>query len=156
MIIRRATPQDAAAMAEILNQIIAIGGTTAYQHPQTADAVLQHDICGADVITSVIAIEGGQVVGWQSVQHWQGDAHIGTFVRVGIQAKGIGTSLFAQTCAELRQAGVGRIIASIRADNVPGLRYYARLGFVDFAVDPDFALETGQVVGRVHRQYHVV
>lgn len=143
-------------MADILNRVTAIGGTTAYQHPQSAEAVLQHDISGADVITSVVATEGVQIAGWQSVQNWQGDAHIGTFVRVGVQAKGIGTALFAQTHTALRQAGVGHIIASIRADNVPGLRYYARLGFADFAADPDFALETGQVVGRVHRRYHVV
>jgi L-amino acid N-acyltransferase YncA len=156
MIIRRAMPQDAAAMADILNQIIAIGGTTAYQHPLSVQAITLHKISGPDVIATVVAVQDGQIVGWQSIEHWQGDAHIGTFVRVSIQAKGIGTALFAQTCEILRQAGVRSIVASIRADNVPGLRYYARLGFVDFATDPDFALETGQVVGRVHRRYDVV
>lgn len=73
-----------------------------------------------------------------------------------IQAKGAGAAMFAMTREMLKAAGVAQIIASIRADNVPGLRYYARMGFVDFATDPDFALESGQVVGRVHRRYDVV
>ena len=60
----------------------------------------------------------------------------------------------AATAADAR-AGVTAIIASIRADNVPGLAYYARLGFVDFAHDPDFALTDGRIVGRVHRRYDI-
>jgi L-amino acid N-acyltransferase YncA len=156
MIIRQAAPQDADQMADLLNQIIAIGGTTAHQHPLPAETARQHYITGPDVISSVVAEEEGQVIGWQSVGHWQGDAHIGTFVRVGVQAKGTGGALFAITLGMLRQAGARSIIASIRADNVPGLRYYARLGFVDFAADSDFALESGQVVGRIHRRFDVV
>ena len=156
MIIRDTKPQDAREMADLLNQIIAIGGTTAYEHPTSADEVMRSHITGPDVISSVVAVQDAQVIGWQSAELWQGDAYIGTFVRQEVQAKGIGTALFAQTCEILGKSGVRNIIALIRADNVPGLRYYARLGFVDFAVDPNFALQTGQVVGRVHRKYHVV
>ena len=156
MIMRRATPQDATEMADLLNQIIAIGGTTAYQHPMTPQEIALHNIIGTDVLSSIVAVQDGRINGWQSVEQWQSEAYIGTFVRVGIQAKGIGTALFAQTCEMLRQAGVPSVSALIRADNVSGLQYYARLGFVDFAFDPDFALETGHIVGRVHRKYHVV
>ena len=156
MIIRHAIPDDAAAMAEILNQIIAIGGTTAHQHPKSVEEVQDHYITGPEVISSVVAEAQGQVTGWQSVEYWQGDAHIGTFVRPGAQAAGAGAAMFALTCDTVQMAGVTSIVASIRADNVPGLRYYARIGFVDFASEPQFALETGQVVGRVHRRFHVV
>jgi L-amino acid N-acyltransferase YncA len=156
MIIRRALPQDAAEMADILNQIIAIGSTTAYQHPLQTEEVMLHNITGTGVLSSIVAVQDGRINGWQSVEQWQGEAYIGTFVRVGIQTKGIGTALFSRTCEMLRQAGVRSIIALIRADNAPGLRYYARLGFVDFATDPNFALEAGQIVGRVHRRYDVV
>ena len=68
-------------------------------------------------------------------------------------AKGIGAGLFALTCDLLRNAGLTQIIASVRADNAPGLSYYARIGFVDIGHDPDFSLNDGRVVGRVHRRF---
>ena len=153
MIIRNAHPDDAAAMAAILNQIIAIGGTTAHQSPKPVEAVLQDYVTGPDVLSCVVAEDGSGVIGWQSVGWWQGEAHIGTFVAPDVQAKGIGAGLFALTCDLLRKAGMTQIIASIRADNAPGLSYYARIGFVDIGHDPDFSLNDGRVVGRVHRRF---
>lgn len=153
MIIRKALPADATAMTAIMNEIIAIGGTTAHEWPKTAASVREHYIDGPAVITSVVAEEAGRVIGWQSIGDWQGEAHIGTFVQPGIQAKGVGSDLFALTKDLAKQAGVATIIASIRADNVPGLAFYARAGFVDCGYEPDFALQNGQVVGRRHRRF---
>lgn len=151
--VRPSRPEDAAAMAAILNRIIEIGGTTAHQVPKSPAQVRQDYIDGPDVQTSVVAEQDGQVVGWQSVGLWQGDSHIGTFVQPGLQAAGVGARLFALTCAQARDAGLTRIEASIRADNVPGLAYYARIGFADIGHEPDFALNDGRVVGRVHRRF---
>ena len=155
MIVRTATAADAPAMADILNRIIAIGGTTAHEHPMPVEDVLHDYIEGQQVIAAVVAEDQGCVIGWQSVGLWQAQGHIGTFVAPGIQAKGIGAAMFAMSCDLVAKAGVTAIIASIRADNVPGLAYYARLGFVDFAHDPDFALTDGRIVGRVHRRYDI-
>ena len=63
--------------------------------------------------------------------------------------------MFALTCDTVHRAGICSLIASIRADNEPGLRFYARMGFVDFASEPHFALDAGQIVGRVHRRFAV-
>ena len=52
-----------------------------------------------------------------------------------------------------RGAGVTVLNATIRADNAPGLGYYARRGFVDYAEDPDFRLKSGARVGRVSRRF---
>jgi len=151
MIVRQAVSADAAAMAALLNEIIAIGGTTAHQHPKSAERVRADYIDGPDVQTCVVAEEGGCLTGWQSVGLWQGESHIGTFVRPGIQARGVGAALFTLTRDLAARAGIARIAATIRADNVPGLAYYARLGFRDTGSDPGFALDNGTVVGRIHR-----
>lgn len=143
-------------MTAILNRIIAIGGTTAHETPKTADEVLADYIDGRDVLSSVVVEDGGAVVGWQSVGHWRGDPHIGSFVDPGVHAKGAGSAMFDLTCQRLRARGVGYMIASIRADNVPGLAYYARIGFVDIGHEPEFALSDGRVVGRVHRRFDLV
>lgn len=156
MIIRPAKAEDASAMTVILNDIIAIGGTTAHHTSETVDTVRIEYVDGPDVLAAVVAEDQGRVIGWQSVGLWQGEAHIGTFVQPGVQAKGAGAAMFALTCDILRKARVPTIIASIRADNVPGLAYYARIGFVDTVVEPEFALHDGRVVGRIHRRFDLV
>jgi len=150
---RPARPEDAAAMARVLNAVIALGGTTAHEHPKTEAQVREDYVEGADVLSSVVAEIEDEVIGWQSVGRWQGEAHIGTFVQPGLQAKGIGAALFAATFDRLRATGTKHIIASIRADNQPGLAYYARIGFRDIGEEPDFCLSDGRKVGRVHRRF---
>ncbi|MFN7222574.1 MAG: GNAT family N-acetyltransferase [Paracoccaceae bacterium] len=150
--IRPATPHNGAAMAAILNQIIAIGGTTAHQIPLTGEMISCRYIEGVDSLTCVVAEASGQVVGWQSVGWDDGEAHIGTFVDPGAQAKGIGSALFAQTRALCAAKGITEIFATIRADNTHGLAYYVRLGFTDIGSEPGYALRNGEIVGRIHRK----
>lgn len=140
-------------MTRVLNAVIALGGTTAHEQPKTEDEVLADYVEGPEVLSSVVAEDNGRVIGWQSVGMWKGDPHIGTFVQPGLQASGAGQAMFTRTCDTLRRQGVGFIIASIRSDNVPGLAYYARIGFRDIAHDPDFTLKGGRKVGRVHRRF---
>ena len=153
MIIRQATATDAAGMTAVLNVVIAVGGTTAHEHPKSEAQVRDGYVTGKDVLSSVVCEENGEIVGWQSVEMWDGDPHIGSFVRPGLQAKGAGAAMFGLTCQVLRDLGVGYIIAYIRADNAPGLAYYARIGFRDIGQDPDYALSDGRKVGRVHRRF---
>ncbi len=153
MIFRHATAADAAGMTAVLNAVIAVGGTTAHENPMTEAQVREAYVTGPDVLSSVICEEGGAIVGWQSVELWEGDPHIGSFVRPGQQARGAGAAMFSMTCQTLRDHGVGHIIAFIRADNEPGLAYYARIGFRDIGLDPDYALKGGRKVGRVHRRF---
>jgi L-amino acid N-acyltransferase YncA len=153
MITRLAEPADAPGMTALLNAVIAKGGTTAHQSPMTEAEVRDHYIDGSDVLSSVVAEDAGKIIGWQSVGHWNGEPHIGTFVQPGLQAKGVGAALFALTLTTLRKTAIRYIIAWIRADNVPGLAYYARIGFRDIGGDPGFALDNGQIVGRVYRRY---
>lgn len=152
MNIRQGTAADAAAMAAILNEIIAIGGTTAHQVAMPEAEVQRYYVDGAEAITCVVAEQAGEIIGWQAVGLWRGESHIGSFVKPGTQARGIGLALFAMTCDLARAKGLTEIFASIRADNVPGLAYYAKIGFVDIGHDPDFALADGRVVGRVERR----
>ncbi|MDP2082115.1 MAG: GNAT family N-acetyltransferase [Pseudotabrizicola sp.] len=140
-------------MADLLNRIIAIGGTTAHEDQKKPDAVCHDYIDGPDTLTCVVAEVGAQIIGWQAVGWHDGDPHIGTFVSPDVQAKGTGGALFAQTSMLCLDKGIAGIFATIRADNVPGLAYYARLGFTDIGAEPDYALKSGQVVGRIHRKF---
>lgn len=156
MNLRAATPADAPAMTALINRIIAIGGTTAHQHPFTEARVLRDYIEGPEVICCFIA-EADGLLGFQSLGRnpalAEGWGDIGTFVDPGRQRTGAGAALFAATCRAARTAGVSVINATIRADNLPGLGFYGRRGFVDYAHDPDYALQDGRVVGRVSRRF---
>lgn len=156
MIVRAAIPADAPAMAAVQNRIIRIGGTTAYQHERSADDVLDY-IVGPASVCCHLAQADGQVIGFQSVSRYDelppGWGDIGTFVSPDAQARGIGQALFAASAAAARAAGLSVLNATIRADNLPGLAYYSRLGFVDYDHDPEWALDDGRRVGRISRRF---
>lgn len=151
MIIRYAQATDAEAMTAVINAVIAAGGTTAHQTAKSVTKVQADYIRGPDVLSSFVAEVEGRLVGWQSVGLWHGEADIGTFVRPGLQSRGLGTALFRQTRAALVARGVRRVMAVIRADNAAGLAYYARIGFQDTGFEADWALADGRRVGRVIR-----
>lgn len=157
MILRPATPADAAAMADLINEIIRIGGTTAHEIALSVETITAYYITGPSVICSHVAETDGQLIGFQAVDRNAnlptGWGDIGTFVAPGIQRGGIGQALFAATVAAARDQGITTINATIRADNAPGLGYYTRRGFVDYGQDPAFALADGRVVGRVLKRY---
>lgn len=150
MIIRPATPDDAIAMTALQNEVIAIGGTTAYQQPRRVEDVLEDYITSDDVVCTHVALDDlGGLIGFQTLGWWKGDCHIGTFVAPRRQRSGAGAELFVATCTAARTQDVRVITATIRADNVPGLGYYARRGFVPHSEDRGWALDDGRVVGRV-------
>lgn len=144
--IRPATRADAPAMADLLNAIIARGGTTAHRSPFSAERMAQDYIEPERKVSCVVAERGGQILGFQALEwsdpDWTGPnplpadwAFIATFVAIEAQGQGIGSRLFAATRTAARQAGVTGIDATIRRENAGGLAYYSRMGFADYWSD---------------------
>ena len=156
--VRPARRADAPALAALLNEIIAAGGTTAYETPFTPDGFADAHIDGPGVITSMVAEDAeGHPMGFQILLRsatlgpdW-GD--IGTFARRGATTRGIGSALFAATCAAAAEAGLTTLNATIRADNSGGLTFYTRMGFVDHAVARGVPLADGTPVDRISRRF---
>lgn len=145
---------------EILNGIIRLGGTTAFETELGADEFAGYYLHGDDLIACHVVLDpDGQVAGFQ----WIGRnpdlpldcADIATFTRRDPPLRGAGRALFATTCAHAREAGYGWINATIRADNVPGLGYYAKMGFVDHSVARGVALRGGTRVDRMSRRFNL-
>lgn len=155
MIIRLATPSDAPALADILNAVIAIGGTTAYQTPR--DAAYFDPFFGKDAKVFLHLAETNE--GLQGMQWIEPldppNTHIGgiaTFARPGTAQRGIGTALFEVTKAACVAAGYTKIYAKIRADNTGGLAYYAKMGFRDHLRDAAVPLDDGTPVDRITKR----
>jgi L-amino acid N-acyltransferase YncA len=157
--IRPARSADAPALAELLNGIIARGGTTALQRAFTPERLDETYLTGPGVLSCVVAVDGasGRLEGFQTLireaylpADW-GD--IGTFTRVGGTQKGVGSALFAATCERACALGVAAMNAQIRADNEGGLAFYGKMGFEDYQVDRAVPLGDGTPVDRINKRY---
>ncbi len=157
--IRPAFLKDTAQMAILLNEIIAIGGSTAFEDPISAD-----DLAGwylnSDAYCCHVAIDSaGDVAGYQALERT--DAYgpnigeISTFARQTAPVKGVGTALFDATKARAKAAGLTAINAKIRADNTGGLAYYTKMGFQDHSVTPGVPLKDGTPVDRILKRYQL-
>lgn len=159
MIIRPAVPQDAAAMSALQNRIIRIGGTTAHEVEHDASYVEAHYINGPEVICCHLAEDDSGLIGFQSMGRHdalpEGWGDIGSYVNPDRQRSGAGAALFAVTLAVARAKGITVINATIRGDNAPGLGYYSRRGFVDYAQEPEYQVKDGRRVGRIYKRFAV-
>jgi len=161
LIVHDAVAADAKLLANILNEIIRAGGTTALETPfspsQFADAFLQ----GPDFIACFVAHDtvSGERVGFQSLERHrelpEGWADIGTFARMQPKLPGVGTALFAVTRMKARELGLVAINAAIRADNRGGLAFYEKMGFETYGTQRAMPLRDGTPVDRILKRYDV-
>ena len=156
-VVRDAVPGDAAGLCDILNAIVRAGGTTARLVEMTVLAFEDWYISGGHVIGCQVAAQGQVSLGFQGLARhaelptdW---CDIGTFARRENPVRGVGAALFAASTVQARALGFRVINAAIRADNVPGLAYYAKMGFLDYKVDRDVALADGRLVDRINRRF---
>jgi L-amino acid N-acyltransferase YncA len=155
--VRPVTSADAAELTELLNAIIARGGTTAFETPFTVDGLDASYLTGPSVHCCFVAEADGRLLGFQTLgtQPFLPDTigDIATFTRVGGTQAGVGTALFAATTARARELGLVAINATIRADNIGGLAFYSRMGFVDHEVVPAVPLNDGTPVDRIRKRF---
>ncbi|WP_281972058.1 GNAT family N-acetyltransferase [Ruegeria faecimaris] len=155
--VRPMMPEDVAAACDLLNQIIAIGGTTAFETPFSEAQFAQSYLLGLDKICSHVAMDAqGEVAGfqWLGVNDALPDdcADIATFTRREPVLKGAGRALFEETAKFAVGVGLGSISATIRADNRMGLNYYEKMGFQDYSVDFGVPLRDGTPVDRITKR----
>lgn len=156
--VRAVAPGDADGLAELLNAVIAAGGTTALEVPFTPDALDDTYLTGPNVHCCFAAEdEDGTLLGFQTLGRYPGlpddVGDIATFARVGGTQRGIGSALFTATAKRAAELGLSAINATIRADNSGGLTFYARQGFVDHGVTEGVPLSDGTLVDRVHKRF---
>lgn len=156
MIVRRATLADRDALTAILNKIIAIGGTTAYEEPLEPSYFDRFINSSDPKVFLLVAEADGVVVGMQWMEPLNPpNDHLGgiaTFAQPETTQRGIGSGLIAVTKAESVAAGYTGIEAKIRADNTGGIAYYSKMGFEDHAVTRGVPLNDGTPVDRVHKR----
>ena len=133
LVLRRALPADAPAMAAILNAVIAEGDKTAIAGPLAAPAIADLFLTGPDCSGCTLALVGGQPVGFQALDvHYlagSGWADISSFVAADARGTGIGRGLWRATQALAGARGLTGLRAVIRSVNAGALAYYRACGF---------------------------
>lgn len=156
--IRSAGALDAVPMAELLNAIIAKGGTTAHTRPRTRSDMLHAMQSNPERSSWLVAEdERGELLGFQLIEPMPNlppeACDIGTFTQLGRTQTGIGSSLFERTKAAAIALGYRWINATIRADNTGGLAYYQSRGFEDYSVARNIRLDDGTLVDKISKRY---
>ncbi|KZL19659.1 Acetyltransferase (GNAT) family protein [Pseudovibrio axinellae] len=159
---RKTQRNDVGELLALLNQIIESGGISALEKPLNKAEFISWFLEAEILESSVCAIdrETGEPLGFQTVSHF-GDipadwVDIGTFVKPGIQTRGIGSALFKATLAALDGKGMVAINATIRADNTGGLAYYRSCGFQDYKVLKNARLSDGTLIDKICKRYDFV
>jgi len=156
--VRLATPADAEPMRALLNEIIRIGGTTAITTELSPAELRDWFIDGDAVVCCHVAVAAdGSILGFQSLSRYsdlpEGLCDIATFADRARQQSGVGSALFARTRAAASEHGFAAINASIRVDNVGGLAYYSRMGFVTYQVEDGDPAAAGRRFNREHKRF---
>jgi len=156
--IRSATNSDVQELASLLNEIVAIGGTTAREKLISEAGFSQHYLDDKECVDCLVAQDDqGRLLGFQALRTKstldEGWIDIATFARVEPKVKGVGRALLERTQVVLKALGYTHINATIRADNKPGLGYYSKMGFTDYARNKDVPLLDGTKVDRVSKMF---
>jgi RimJ/RimL family protein N-acetyltransferase len=159
--VRPAELADAKVLCDLLNVIIRIGGTTAFEIPLTVDEFTEYFLSGPYFISCFVAEDekSGFLLGFQALgrhvelpDDW-GD--IASYARPEPKIAGVGTALFAATKVKACESALSAINATIRADNAGGLAFYKKMGFEDYKITKAVRLRDGTPVDRVSKRYFV-
>jgi len=145
IVVREATPDDAAGVAGILNPIIESRRYTVLDRPFSVDEERRFIERFPARGVFHVALLDGRLAGFQNVEPFASYTSsfdhvglIGTYVDLSLRRRGIGARLFAATFEAATRKGFEKLFAYVRADNPDALDAYRRQGFT--------------VIGTAHKQ----
>ncbi|MCX6374304.1 MAG: GNAT family N-acetyltransferase [Actinobacteria bacterium] len=136
--VRKATPDDAAGVAAVLNGVIAGGRHSLLDTPFTvAEERAYIEALPERSFIHVAVSAGSGIIGFQTVIPWNTFAtrefdHVatmGTYVDARQRRRGVGAALAAASFAAALALDYEKIFTDVRADNVDSLGYHLALGF---------------------------
>ena len=145
-VIRKAAPDDAGAVASVLNSVILEGRHTALTEPFTEDEERAFIAGLGDRSALFVAEVDGGIVGIQSIDpdaaarytdSMRHVATVGTWIRADVRGGGIGRRLAEASLAFARAKGYRKIAIQVLADNERALRFYGGRGFERVGVARD-------------------
>ena len=148
--IRSLHREDAADLCELLNHIIRLGGSTAYEAEFSSKDFLEEFHEDPGVLGTLVAEHDGELCGFQTLHIVDATRlAIASFADQRVRRPGVGRALFKESEKVAARYGAKTITAKIRADNIFGLRFYRGRGFKDVDVLKAVPLRDGTPVDRI-------
>jgi len=156
--IREARPDDAEAIARILNRIIEARAFTAFDTPFSIEAERAYieTFPERGVFLVATSDDDQHVVGFQSMEPFARYTHafdhvgvLGTYVDLDRRRQGIAKRLFRATFEAAARKGYRKIFTFIRADNPAALSTYRHHGFTIVGTAQGHARIDGQYVDEI-------
>ncbi len=139
VVVRKATPDDAAGVAAVLNGAILGGSPTLLDTPFSVEDERAY-IAALPARGFIHVAEKPEygIVGFQTVVPWSEfvtTAHdhvatMGTYVDTARRRRGVGSALARASFAAALDLGYEKIFTDLRADNLASLAYHLALGFI--------------------------
>jgi phosphinothricin acetyltransferase len=152
MNIRNVNPDDAAQVAEIYNYYIKNTHQTFETEPLSADDMRARIIEFSANYPYVVAEEDGKIYGYAYAtqfkmrQAYEFSAEVSIYVKADEKQKGIGSQLYDQLFAELRQTDIHALVAGISLPNDGSVRFHEKLGFEKVAHFKEVGYKLGRWV----------
>ena len=148
--IRDATLGDAAVIADIYSESIAVGDSTMHDEPKTAEAVRAQMEGFGDREAFLILELDGYILGWGVIKlysHRTGYrfcCETSVFLRRSEMRKGYGSYLKKAVIERCRDYGYHHLLARIFADNVGSIEYNKSLGYEMVGVQREIGFKNGR------------
>lgn len=134
--VRPATPDDAAAVAAVMQIVVSERAHSAIDRAWSADEERAYltSLSSREVVHVVtdgaLGIVGLQVIDrWSPLDSMAHVGQVGTFILPSHRRGGLGHALWAATTAFARSAGYRKLVIHVRATNEAAQAFYSRLGF---------------------------
>jgi RimJ/RimL family protein N-acetyltransferase len=129
--IRRATPDDADQIAEIIGEIILEDNPVGFDRRWSEDEVRGWLERQGDQGTMLVVDDGRQVLGFAAIDFDSSEpdeCSFGSWIRERNRRQGYGTALANEALAFARDKGYKRIRARLPDNNEPALSYLSSIG----------------------------
>ena len=152
MRLRRASPEDAAALAAIYAPYVTDSAVSFETEPPDAEAMRARSEAPGDLYPWLIAEEEGALLGYAYASAFRPRpayryaVETSVYLAAASQGRGIGTGLYGALIRTLEAQGFAQAIGAITLPNAASVKLHAALGFVEAGV----YRQVGYKMGRWH------
>jgi L-amino acid N-acyltransferase YncA len=148
IVVRPATPGDAAAVAAIYAPVVAATAISFEEEPPTPDEIGRRMLAGPR-LPWLVADEGGRVAGYayasahraRPAYRWSADCSV--YLDPAYRGQGLGRRLYERLIIEVRDLGYRSLFAGIALPNPASVSLHEALGFQPVGVFRDVGYKHG-------------
>ena len=159
--IRDATPADLPEIFAIYNEEIEHGIATFEVQPKDVVRDRGWLTDRGELYPVVVALAGGEVVGWASLSQWsprgayRRTAEVSEYVEPGHRGKGVGKGMLRELVERARDRDIAVLLARVSQPNPASVAMHETLGFATFGTQRRCGEKFGRILDVVLMDRHL-